>query len=83
MTKRIMAVGNGSELLEATPYGDVIRWTWDARTKTYNPIVEDASSTYGKRLRKTAVVIEPVKPVIPDSSGVVSLPEDDVIGAGW
>ena len=54
MSKRILAVGNGDELLEQVN-GRVFRHVWDERSKRYLIIQEDGASAYAARLRKVGI----------------------------
>ena len=56
MSKRILAVGNGDELLEQVN-GRVYRHVYDERSGWYITIQEDGASAYAARLRKTGAVV--------------------------
>ena len=54
--KRILAVGNGDELLEQVN-GRVLRHVYDERSGRYIAIQEDGASAYAARLCKTGAVV--------------------------
>ena len=52
MSKRILAVGNGNELTEVTPYGVLLVHKWDARRGEYVAHTGDWASTDGVNARR-------------------------------
>ena len=56
MSKRILAVGNGDELLEQVN-DRIFRHVWDERSGRYITIQEDGASAYAARLRKVGICV--------------------------